>query len=374
MARLSRDRRRDDRPVERPFVSTPSASGAGRAGPLEVRVRGEGPGSVDGVPVSPGPGESVQAAVLDRLQCLALAAGRPVLATVHDETIGWVVPLRVDPDGASHLAGDPVRATEPAADRPRAVPDPTRSAPRATTPASTPVTLALVASPTAPTVVRGTVAPPTGAFGPPPRMEAPGGPPEPPARPSTGADAAPAPSRTPPRGFDAVAEAVLGADPGGERPAIETPAFLAEAVGRIHEAIRSGRTAEADREAAEARARASRLLGPDHPEVLRLREVSAYVAFLSGDPVRALRLCLDSARAHRRTGDPEAAYGGVHGALTAWRAVRDPRQGMELGAELIELWSELAAEPGPAAADLDALRAARARMGRLADRVRAGTG
>ncbi|CAL9497305.1 hypothetical protein SUDANB58_03377 [Streptomyces sp. enrichment culture] len=169
-----------------------------------------------------------------------------------------------------------------------------------------------------------------------------------------------------PRGFDAVAERVLG-DPGPGT----APAFLAEPTARINEAVRTGRTAGAAQLAEQTVAQASKALGPEHPEVLRLRELTAYIAYLSDDPVRALRICLGLARAHRRAGDAEAAYGSVHGADTAWRAVRDPEQGLELGRELIGLWAGLAAEGGPAAADAGRLESARARMDRLAERARA---
>ncbi|WP_437017219.1 hypothetical protein [Streptomyces sp. enrichment culture] len=168
-----------------------------------------------------------------------------------------------------------------------------------------------------------------------------------------------------PRGFDAVAESVLG-DPGPGA----APAFLAEPTARINEAVRTGRTRSAAHLAEETVAQAAEVLGPEHSEVLRLRELTAYIAYLSDDPVRALRICLGLARAHRRAGDAEAAYGSVHGAATAWRAVRDPEQGLELGRDLIGLWAGLVAEGGPAAADAGRLESARARMDRLAERAR----
>ncbi|GAA2950331.1 hypothetical protein GCM10011428_82580 [Streptomyces violaceus] len=117
-------------------------------------------------------------------------------------------------------------------------------------------------------------------------------------------------------------------------------------------------------------AQASATLGPEHPEVLRLGELSAYIAYLAGDPLRAFRLSLDLAGARRRTGDAEAAYGNVQSAATAWRAVRDPALGLELGRDLIGLWTELAAEDGPAAEEIEQLESARARMGRLTERAR----
>ncbi|MGJ3560606.1 hypothetical protein ACR6C2_27420 [Streptomyces sp. INA 01156] len=42
--------------------------------------------------------------------------------------------------------------------------------------------------------------------------------------------------------------------------------------------------------------------------------------------------------------------------------MRDPLRGLELGRELIELWTELAAEGGPAADEIEELESARTRM------------
>ncbi|WP_077796839.1 hypothetical protein [Streptomyces sp. JHA26] len=472
MSRLGRDRQRDRQRAERPIdVRVPEAGGDACGA------------SVDGVPVVAAPGEEIRHAVLNRLHHFARTAGRPVLATIHDERIGCVVRLRVDPDGSSHLAGKPVptpRTTrgvegatadpadsadsadpaDPAAPADSAAPagsaapadsaalvapvapadpvatvapvDPAsasavsavRSVPAAGTPAvpepqpapsggSTP-TFVLRALPVpAGGRAPGTVAPPTGVFGPPPSMDTPPGAPAPggpvlggaavdvPARPAvvTGAfgdvtpasastsDPAPAgrpepgpdlavnpesrPTPTPARGFDAVAEAVLGDAPLTAPGDATAPALLAEPTARVNEAVREGRTQDAARLAERAVAEASDTLGPEHPEVLRLRELTAYIAYLSGDPERAFRLSLDLAGIHRRAGDAEAAYGNVQSAATAWRAVRDPEQGLELGRDLVGLWSELAAEAGPAAEDAEQLESARTRMGRLAERARA---
>ncbi|MCF1598702.1 tetratricopeptide repeat protein, partial [Streptomyces muensis] len=179
-------------------------------------------------------------------------------------------------------------------------------------------------------------------------------------------DVDPDPGPTPPRGFDAVAEAVLGdAEPAGTADA--SP--FAEPMARINEAVKEGRTAEATALAERTVAQASAVLGLEHPEVLRMRELAAYIAYLGGDPERAFGLALDVARTHHRLRDPEAAYGSLHGAATAWRAVRDPALGLTLGRDLIGLWSELVAEGGPAAEEAEELESARARMDRLAARA-----
>jgi hypothetical protein len=179
---------------------------------------------------------------------------------------------------------------------------------------------------------------------------------------------------TPARGFDAVAEAVLGDEPITAPGDDAAPALLAEPMGRINDAVRGGRTEEAARLAEETVAEASGTLGTEHPEVLRLQELTAYIAYLAGEPVRALRLSLELAGVHRRLGDAEAAYGNVQSAATAWRAVRDPARGLELGRELIDLWTGLAAGGGPAADEIEQLDSVRTRMERLAQRARASEG
>ncbi|MGN3959020.1 tetratricopeptide repeat protein [Streptomyces sp. WAC8370] len=463
MSRLGRDKQREHEGAERSPDSV--------ATPIDVRVPEGGPGvrgaRVDGSLVVAAPGEEIQNAVLNRLHRLALAAGHPVLATIHDRRLGYSVPLRVDPDGSSHLAGDPA-PTEPGSAAPApadpapvasapadppsaarasaapasaapapmdpasAAPAPAPASPAPADPEETPVrhdlathvlrlvtpagdgaptftlralpepagdgvptfTLRALPEPTGGTPP-GTVAPPTGVFGPPPVMDtgtagAPEDPeprpmPTPAARPTPAAPAPdlgprpdpyadPDPKPTPARGFDAVAEAVLGDAPLTAPGDATTPALLAEPTARINEAVKEGRTQDAARLAEQTAAEASDTLGPEHPEVLRLRELTAYIAYLSGDPDRAFRLSLDLARIHRRAGDAEAAYGNVQSAATAWRGVRDPARGLELGHDLVGLWDELAAEDGPAAEEAEELESVRARMGRLTARARVEAG
>ncbi|MDG9708139.1 tetratricopeptide repeat protein [Streptomyces sp. DH10] len=441
MARLSREKKREQKQAA--HAATPAA-------PIDVRVPGAGtdpagavPGagaggvsdgaSVGGVPVFAAPGEEIQQAVLNRLHHIAQATGHPVLATVHDERIGYVVPLQVDPDGSSRFTAEPVRtappedavapeapaagaAAEPPAPPPpaperrdpqddrathvlRPVPEPGRGTaptfPLRAVPERQPADQPPPAfesravpetpfaepedAPPGPATPPGTVAPPTGEFGPPPLMDV---------RPLPVPGTGPGPKRTreplpmseaellaaeadakptPVRGFDAVAEAMLGDEPVGAQGA---PALLAEPIARINEAVKEGRIDAAAGLADQTVTDASGTLGPEHPEVLRLRELTAYVAYLAGDPLRAFRLSLDLAGAHRRAGDAEAAYGNVLSAATAWRAVRDPAVGLELGRDLIGLWTELAAEEGPAAEEIEQLESARARMGRLTERAR----
>ncbi|MEU6364858.1 hypothetical protein ABZ876_03690 [Streptomyces sp. NPDC046931] len=415
--------------------------------------------TVGGMPVMAAPGESVQQAVLNHLHRLALAAGHPVLAAVHDERIGYVMPVRVLVDGSSEFVEEPRRAGRPEAQdhiaaavpAPAPVPAPSPASapvsakPPAAVEGSEPVSLSsVVEAPvslggavaafmlrTAPeqgplisatsgpaqvwpgpdSVPPGTVQVPTGSFGPPtvaagtaPVWPAPASGPDEPQTPGPdfeagpgfgprpGLEPGPNPYSTPewkptpaPRTVPgqeateppvrefAIAEAVLASDT-EPVPPVSTGGPLAEPLALIGEAVIQGRIAEADGLAERTAAEASRALGGDHPDVLRLRELTAYIAYLADDPLRSFRLSLDLARLRHRLCEPRSAYGDVQSAAAAWRAVRDPLQGLHLGRDLIDVWSELAAGPGPAADDLDRLERARTRMGRLAERAGATTG
>ena len=435
MTRLSREQKREQKRAAR---SAPAAS------PFEVRVPVDGPGaggaSIGGVPVAVVAGEEIQQAVLSHLHRIASATGHPVRATVHDDRIGYVVPLQIDPDGSSHFSAEPW-AIVGAGDAPGGFPPPPALPPAASADvvepepevargpedrravSGDPVThrLRAVSAPgvegevvptfplravpesageSAPTfplhavpesaeggAPLGSVQAPTGAFGPPPVMDAapvtdvppvadlppvtPERAPRPAAIPIP--DLAftapePDPKPTPARGFDAVAEAVLGDEPVTTDGA--GTAFLIEPMVRINDAVKAGRIDEAAGLAERTVADAAGALGPEHPEVLRLRELAAYIAYLAGDPLHAFHLSLDLARIRHRAHDAEAAYGNVQSAATAWRAVRDPEQGLALGRDLIDLWTELTTEDGPAVEDIEELESARARMGRLTERAR----
>ncbi|WP_181139387.1 hypothetical protein [Streptomyces sp. Ru72] len=171
------------------------------------------------------------------------------------------------------------------------------------------------------------------------------------------------------REFDSVAEAVLG-----DAPAGGADGAVAEPMARISAAVKQGRLEEASGLAEQAVAESAATLGEEHPDVLHLRELTAYIAYLATEPLRSFRLSLDLARIRHRLGDPRGAYGNVQSAAAAWRAVREPVQGLDLGRDLIAVWSELAAQDGPAADDLDQLEKARSRMGRLAERAREASG
>ncbi|MCX4811676.1 tetratricopeptide repeat protein [Streptomyces sp. NBC_01239] len=464
MTRLSREKKREQKRAAR---LAPAAS------PFEVRVPVDGPGaggaSIGEVPVAVAAGEEIQQAVLSHLHRIATATGHPVHATIHDARIGYVVPLQIDPDGSSHFSAEPramgggggsgsgtsdlapggspvgapppppqlppaVGATpepedrrpsgDPATHRLRAVPEaeqgeavvptfPLRAVPESAGESAPTFPLHAVPESAQNDSSLGQVQPPTGAFGPPPTMDAspetppapfdPGHPdalrgvgngatgphatalrdePKPPASiPAKTPAPAPAPipdlvltapepdpKPTPARGFDAVAEAVLGDDPVTTDGA--GTQFLVEPMVRINDAVKAGRIEEAATLAERTVTDAVNALGAEHPEALRLRELAAYIAYLAGDPLRSFHLSLDLARIRHRAHDAESAYGNVQSAATAWRAVRDPEQGLALGRDLIDLWTGLAAEDGPAADDIEELESARARMGRLTERAR----
>ncbi|WP_327748498.1 hypothetical protein [Streptomyces europaeiscabiei] len=176
-----------------------------------------------------------------------------------------------------------------------------------------------------------------------------------------------APKPAPVREFDAVAESVLDmpTEDGG------TASPFAESVSHINEAVKLGRIQEAAEMAEQTVAQATAALGPQHQEVLKLRELTAYIAYLAGDALRSFHLSLDLAVLRHRLRDQRAAYGNVQSAAAAWRAVRDPLQGLHLGRDLIAVWADLAADAGPAADDLEQLEKARTRMTRLTERARA---
>ncbi|MEU1459970.1 hypothetical protein ABZ467_04630 [Streptomyces sp. NPDC005727] len=403
MSRLSFEKKRAQQPAAHPAV-------------VAVRVSGTGSASVGGTAVVAAPGEEIQQAVLNHLQRLAISLGTPIRATIHDDRAGCVVPLEVSADGSSRVAGDPVRvAPEAGTDGSGAVtpgatasgpvtvgPGPARepqgrfgpppvmgavpgarTAAGTRTPVPVPVYGPHIMSP-APTEHPEPVGPiPAPRAGESPVAPAPH--PEPvtsrpvratPAAPASFPDAplhdpepAPAssPTPTPARGFDAVAEEVLGDTPVTETA--EGAELLTEPMARINEAVRDGRIEAAAELADRTVAMASAVLGPRHPEVLHLGELTAYIAYLAGDPVRSFHLSLDLARLRRQACDAEAAYGNVRSAATAWRAVRDPEEGLRLGRDLLGLWTDLTAEPGPAAGDPEPLESARSRMVRLTDRA-----
>lgn len=381
--------------------------------PIEVHVTVDGRATVGGLPVTAGSGESVQSAVLNYLHRLVLATGHPVAATVNDERIGYLTPVRVEADGSSAFAGEPVPlprdvmaaaqavAEEHASVRAQAVGGP----PAAAVPDEHPVareqpsTMPLTAVPASARPVRDKStralrAVPDPAPGEPLAAErtsertpatapvAPVAPPE--TKPAPWSEErAQVPSevraevRSEVRAEERPPGRTAPAEPAPTEPVpaepaptdVRTPSLLAEPVHRINEAVRMGRIESAATMAEQTIASAVQRLGAEHPEVLQLRELAAYIAYLAGDAHRSFVLSMALARV-RRGRDDQAAFGNVLSAAAAWRALRDPALGLALGHELIALWAAMAAAGGAAAADPSQLESVRARMGRLAERAR----
>ncbi|KOT93272.1 tetratricopeptide repeat protein [Streptomyces ardesiacus] len=364
--------------------------------PIDVRVTADGRATVGGLPVVAGAGESVQSAVLDYLHRLVLATGHAVAAAVHDERIGYLTPVRVEADGSSSFAGEPVPLPQDVVAAAQAVAEehvsvhaqaggvPVAAAVPDGRPGAReqPSTMPLTAVPASAQPVRDKSTRALRAVPDP----APGAPlsPVPEPGPASATTPVPAPGTKPdPRSgapVDVRAEGRSGARsevrPSGDTapvdPAqtdVKTPSLLAEPVQRINEAVRMGRIESAAGMAEQAIASAVQRLGAEHPEVLQLRELAAYIAYLAGDAHRSFVLSMALARV-RRGSDDQGAFGNVLSAAAAWRALRDPALGVSLGHELIALWDEMAASGGAAAADPSQLAAARARMGRLVERAR----
>ncbi|WP_405553590.1 hypothetical protein [Streptomyces sp. NBC_01171] len=346
MSRLSFEKRRGDRPVE-------------------VRVSATGTASVAGTPVLRAPDEDIHDAVLNHLHHLATSHGTPIRVTIHDDAAGCLVPLEISPDGTTRMTGVATRlpAAPGTVQPPRGVfgPPPVMGGPE-----EEPVAAAGPAPERIPRAASGTVnfakprpgSKPEAALGPGPELVL--GP-----KPTPEAE----PEPIPPSRFDAIAEEMLAEVPVGETS--DGAQVWTAALGRVGDAVRDGEVERAAELASRAVAKASGALGPRHPEVLHLRELCAYIAYLTGDPARAFDLSLDLARKRAESGDPAAAYSNVRSAATAWRAVGEAEQALRMGRELIEVWTALASKPGPAAADPRPLESAHTRMTRLTARAAA---
>lgn len=87
-----------------------------------VVISGDGSAAIDGEPVPVADGESVDAAILDRLQGYARDLDASVTATISDPSAGYVAFVEVAPDGSSTLLDQQEQQEEPP--EPAAVPDP----------------------------------------------------------------------------------------------------------------------------------------------------------------------------------------------------------------------------------------------------------
>ncbi|MFC8429640.1 hypothetical protein [Streptomyces sp. NPDC057253] len=92
-----------------------------------VVISGDGSATIDGEPVEVADGESVDAAILDRLQGHARDLNAGVTATISDPSAGYVAFVEVAPDGSSSLLEQQDAPPEPTAvpvGTAAAVPDP----------------------------------------------------------------------------------------------------------------------------------------------------------------------------------------------------------------------------------------------------------
>ncbi|MER6212956.1 hypothetical protein ABT213_02740 [Streptomyces sp. NPDC001674] len=131
---------------------------------------------------------------------------------------------------------------------------------------------------------------------------------------------------------------------------------------RIYEALQQGRIEWAATLAQQSVNVAAERLGWDSPEVLRLRELNAYVAFVAGDSIRAFYSSLEIARVRSSRNDSQVMQ-SVLNAAAAWLKITDPVEGARMGRELLALW---VTRPEADAAQLES---ARARMSRLEQQV-----
>ncbi|MBO8195521.1 hypothetical protein ITI46_28305 [Streptomyces oryzae] len=113
------------------------------------------------------------------------------------------------------------------------------------------------------------------------------------------------------------------------------------------------------------REHALRSYGEEHPYTLEARDLEAYVARLAGNYASATAIYCDLARVCQRQGNPRA-YGFLRRAVGNWQMLTDPQAMRAHGRVVLDIWSALAAEAGPAADDMALPRRVRMRLAALA--------
>ncbi|MFD7548335.1 hypothetical protein [Streptomyces sp. NPDC059816] len=300
--------------------------------------------------------EALPGTVLNYLHQIAKAMGHPVLATVHDARSGCLTPITVGIDGSSKLAGEP-EYVPPGYDRASQALTPLGPTGSDGSPEST--TQASVARPSGQQVSRdstdGASPGPDFRVGVEPSTEALG---------PRSADVQRRP--TDPDG---------AGSPGGTRIARQVlpteeaiPRALAAAVTRINEHVHGGHLDAAAATVRNTLGPVTQEFGAEHGYVLQLRELQAHIAYLAGDAERSMAISLSVCRAWMRRHDP-GAYGTLMRAAAVWPGIREPRQGIRQGEELIRLWTTLAGADESGFSELDRLAAARERMTRLEARA-----
>ncbi|MFI0817285.1 hypothetical protein ACH4TX_12370 [Streptomyces sp. NPDC021098] len=338
--------------------------------PFDVQITESGICTIGGLPVVPGDNEALHDSVLNHLHRLAMATGHPVRATVHDGRSGYITPIEVLTDGSSQLVGEPELVPRSDAS---AAPAASGSAPARPVvqepigPAGQGDWLTKGGTPDAPEAQGepGTeVSPGFPADLPPPlphtRITSPAEEPPPALPREQGEERRPWPGPESSEG-----EAAPGA---GETVPGDVPPVVADAVTRINQALQRGHIEFAAMTGQHSLASAVQQFGPDHHHVLELQELCAHIAYVAGDVDRSMATALDVARTRQRLGDPRA-YESLMRAAAVWPAVREPRQALELGRDLVAVWSALARQGGRAAAEIGRLDAAKRRMVRLAQRA-----
>ncbi|MDX3322937.1 hypothetical protein PV415_39280 [Streptomyces sp. ME03-5684b] len=253
---------------------------------FQVYISADGLAEIDGTPIVPELGHSVQEAVLDRLHRLAQQHATPVAATVNDsvDTVHFV--LKVFPDGSSRLVDDQPTAPASAAE---AVPVP------APAPAAAPVN-AVGCSAVAAAISRAH---------------------------ATAAARAAVPVRR-------LTHASTG----------RLSEMYAAQLSRIHDLEAEGRVAEAFADATALRESLSESLGAHHECAVEARAIEAYLAHRHGDHRQATVLALGVARIRCGSGD-ERAPADVARAAAAWQRLDDQQALLVHATELLHMWDTL---------------------------------
>lgn len=118
---------------------------------------------------------------------------------------------------------------------------------------------------------------------------------------------------------------------------------LADAIADIHLSIRSGDLTHAAELAAELRHIIGSRHGRDHPFIVEIMGLQAYVARLRGDHAVSTGVFMDLAEVRYRQGQPEAAEEAVQ-ATTAWMMLGTSSVAVDYGRKLIALWEGLIRE------------------------------
>ncbi|MEU3190958.1 hypothetical protein ABZ686_10025 [Streptomyces sp. NPDC006992] len=155
-----------------------------------------------------------------------------------------------------------------------------------------------------------------------------------------------------------------GPEPGADGPTV--PGELAEAVAHINRAAAEGEAQRAMVLAFRLREHAVRSYGEEHPYALEARDLEAFVARQGGNYGKATEVYLDLARICHQQGD-QRAYGYLRRAVGNWYLLADPKKVLTRGQALLDAWSLLAAQDGPAAHDTTLPRHVQLRMDALSD-------